>query len=74
LASAILWRDIMKGKVSKNFIYDNDRSPIENFNFWLSENESERFWNEEKPLSYKESVDLFEKQYCVKIDGVKIDE
>ena len=63
----------MFGRIN-NFTYDSDKTPMQNFNAWLSLAEDERFWNEEKPLSYKESVDLFEKQYCVKIDGVKIDE
>ena len=49
----------MKGKEVKKFTYDENRSALDNFKLWLYENGNERYWNEEKPLQYKEAVNIF---------------
>lgn len=51
------------------FIYDHDRTPIENFNDWLSENKDERFWEKDKPYSHEEAVKVFEQYYQVKLNA-----
>lgn len=51
------------------FTYDEDRTPIENFNDWLSENKDERFWEKDKPYSHEEAVKVFEQYYQVKLNA-----
>ena len=53
----------MFGRIN-NFTYDSDKTPMQNFNAWLSL----RFWNEEKPFKYEEAKAVFEQTYQVDIE------
>ena len=66
---SLLQGEEMKGKEVKKFTYDENRSALDNFKLWLYENGNERYWNEEKPLQYKDAVNIFERQYCVKLNA-----
>ena len=50
-----------------NFTYDSDKTPMQNFNAWLSLAEDERYWNEEKPFKYEEAKAVFEQTYQVDV-------